>query len=202
MFFKKKKQETDKRFIVFLSLVLLTAVLSGSFYLFDRFSNESEVGLTTDKRVYREGDSVKIFFTNNRDTPIYFEKNIGVTDRVWDIQIMENGEWLESKEPIFGKTGIYVLENLNISKDGKCFVTSSVFNKNLEVSKLLPNEQTVLEWGRTGCLVASSNDDTYLKRAVKGTYRISLKYSYDVIGEGGDVISQKETVYSRPFYLK
>lgn len=205
MFFKKKDQKVDKKFVIFLTAVLLVAVLSASFYVGRRFLNNPNVSVSTNKRTYREGENVEILIFNKRETPVYFIQNNGVATRVWDIQIMNNGEWVESKEPIFGNEGRYVLESKGVDSEGKCtFPRSRIPQLHFSSSKakLSPEETKKVQWDQFGCLISVRSDDVYVKTAARGMYRVYFEYSYDRVGEDGSIITEKEVVYSRPFYLK
>jgi hypothetical protein len=205
MFFRRKEKKIDKRFVIFLSTILLIALLSGSVYFVKGFVNDSKVILTTNRRTYREGEYIEILIVNKRKTPIYFIQNNGAVTRVWDVQIMDNGEWVESKEPIFGNVGRYALENKVVESDGRCNSLSSKVpqphffgSKN----KLSAGEIKKIQWDQLGCLISSRDDAPYVKTAARGMYRLFFEYSYEKIGEDGSIVTEEEVVYSRPFYLR
>jgi hypothetical protein len=118
---------------------------------------------------------------------------------------MNNGEWVESKEPIFGDVGRYTLENKVVESDGRCtFLSTKIpqIHRFSSKNKLSAGESKKLKWDQLGCLISSREDDSYVKTAARGMYRLYFEYSYEKIGEDGSIVTEKQVVYSSPFHLK
>ncbi len=193
--FKHKENLIERRKLIVLSvffvfLLLLIFVLT----LLDS-KNYTGVEITTNKKKYSEGDVVKIVIENHKKTSIDFQKLI---DRVWDIQVLEKGKWDESTEIMFGEKGKYFLENKVKEGDGSCNIKST----SSELFILSPGELMSFDWDQTGCLATSKDKTVFLKRAIKGTYRVSFTYSYEETNREGEKNIITETSYSQPFSLK
>lgn len=193
--FKHKENLIERRKLIVLSvffifLLLLIFVLT----LLDS-KNYTGVEITTNKKKYSEGDVVKIVIENHKKTSIDFQKLI---DRVWDIQVLEKGKWDESTEIMFGEKGKYFLENKVKENDGSCNIKST----SSELFILSPGELMSFDWDQTGCLATSKDKTVSLKRAIKGTYRVSFTYSYEETNREGEKNIITETSYSQPFSLK
>jgi len=193
--FKHKENLIERRKLIVLSVFFIFLLLFIFVLTLLDSKNYTGVEITTNKKKYSEGDVVKIVIENHKKTSIDFQKLI---DPVWDIQVLEKGKWDESTEIMFGEKGKYFLENKVKENDGSCNIKST----SSELFILSPGELMSFDWDQTGCLATSKDKTVSLKRAIKGTYRVSFTYSYEETNREGEKNIIRETSYSQPFSLK
>lgn len=195
-FFKRKKDEKDKKILTYLSILFVLLLVLIFILSLIQFAKSSDVKVSTDEKRYREGDTVNIAIINEKDVPISYKK---IVDRVWDIQVLEKGEWNGSTEVIFEEKGKYFFEDKVKNSDGTCQTIPGSSNV---LSSLLSGDGISIKWDQMGCLATSRDSETFMKRVRSGTYRVAFSFSYKATDESGSEVIVSDTVYSQPFTIK
>ena len=194
--FKRKNDKKNEKLFLVLSIILIFLLLLIFILSLMGFANASDVKVSTDKKRYSEGEILNIKILNQKDIPISYKK---IVDRIWGIQLLEKGEWNGSTEVIFEEKGKYFLEDKVKNSDETCQIIPDFSN----VASSLPSgDEISIGWDQMGCLAASRDTKTYIKRVKSGTYRISFSFSYKTTDGSGSEVIVSETVYSQPFNIK
>ena len=152
-------------------------------------ADSSEVTISADKRVYSQGEVMRITARTNKPGILYY----GGGDRFWDVEYLESGVWKLLGLELKG----FQLTNKELGD--ACYLLAYE-----RASPVVLNSSITAEWNQKVCPFGDGDFDQprdveYIKR---GKYRLSFNYGLKVDEQDPYKIKDYETTYSDVIEIK
>ena len=157
--------------------------------------NQEIVQISTDKKGYKQGETINITVLNNTTSPVYYYIQ---DNSFWKVEKQENEDWINIKDvPSIKNSGV-IINNDKIKAGDSCTLISQ---QQTGLNELKQGQGIESKWVQFLCTPKENLTTGTVQYLPAGQYR--FVFTYGNLTEGKpDVLSDVKTVYSDPFTIK